>query len=288
MITYLPTLMAVIAAFLFALSAHVQHVGLDTADTHSGTLVVVGSTAISYWIVAPFIVPAAYWFTGAALLFAATGLIRPTMTMVLWVEGIKRLGPTLNAGLASGGPIFSAMFAILILGEVMTVPIAIGTTAVIAGVLAAALRRRGSTAAFPAWALLLPLAAAFLRAAAHAITKIGFTEVPSSFFAGLLATTVGFALLTSRFLWNGYKIDVRSRGHKFFVLAGVLNAVAIYVLNLALQLGQLIAVAPIISLSPVFAMLLGLYVFGREEVTWRTVLTIALVVPGVVLIGLNS
>jgi len=247
---------------------------------------VVGATAVFYWLAAPFLVPAAYWLTWATLLFAATGLIRPTLTMVLWVEGIKRLGPTLNSGLAASGPIFSATFAVLILGEVMTLPIAIGTAAVVTGVLVTALRRSGSVMTFPAWAILLPLGAALLRAFAHAITKIGFAEVPSAFFAGLVGTTIGFVMLLGRFVVLGHHLDLRSRGHKYFIAAGLCNALAIYLLNKALQIGQLITVAPVLSLSPVFAMLLGLFVFGRETLTWRTLITIALVVPGVMLITL--
>ena len=45
---------------------------------------------------------------------------------------------------------------------------------------------------------------------------------------------------------------------------------------------------PIVSATPVFTMLLGLLVFGREIVTWRTVATIALIVPGVVLVALHG
>jgi drug/metabolite transporter, DME family len=284
----LPTLIAVLAAFCFALAAHVQNIGLSTENTRIGTLVVVGATAGFYWLVAPFIVSPAYWLTGATILFVCAGLVRPTLTMVLWVEGIKRLGPTLNAGISASGPIFSATFAVLVLGEIMTWPIAIGTAAVITGVLVAALRRSGSTVHFPAWALLLPLSAAFFRAGAHAVTKIGFAEVPSPFFASLVGITVGFGLLLVRFRWQGHKIDIRGRGIKFFVAAGAINAVAVYLLNQALELGQLITVAPVLSISPVFAMLLGLFVFGRETLTWRTFATIALVVPGVLLITLYS
>ena len=38
----LPTLIAITAAFMFSLAAHVQNIGLATEDTRVGTLVVVG------------------------------------------------------------------------------------------------------------------------------------------------------------------------------------------------------------------------------------------------------
>ena len=284
----LPTLIALVAAFLFALSAHVQNVGLRTESTAVGTIVVVGSTAAFYWLAAPFVVEARYWFASATLFFAVAGLVRPTISMMLWVEGIKRLGPTLNAGLASSGPIFSATFAILILGEVMTWPIALGTGAVVAGVLVAAVRSQGTVSHFPAWAVLLPLAAAFFRAMAHAVTKLGLSEIPSPFFASLVSVTVGFALLLLRFRLQRHTLELPGHGIKFFVTAGALNAMAVYLLNQALELGQLIEVAPVAAISPIFAMLLGLLVFRSEHLTWRTFLTVALVVPGVVLITLQG
>jgi len=49
-----------------------------------------------------------------------------------------------------------------------------------------------------------------------------------------------------------------------------------------------VAVVPIVSATPVFTLLLGLLLFGRERITWRTLATIALIVPGVVLVALHS
>ena len=58
-------------------------------------------------------------------------------------------------------------------------------------------------------------------------------------------------------------------------------------LKLALEIGKVITVIPIVSISPIFAMLLGLFFFGKETITWRTFVTIVLVVPGVVLVSLS-
>jgi drug/metabolite transporter (DMT)-like permease len=48
-----------------------------------------------------------------------------------------------------------------------------------------------------------------------------------------------------------------------------------------------VSVMPIVSASPVFTMLLGYLVFRREVITWQTLATIALVVPGVILVVMN-
>ncbi|MCB1510078.1 MAG: DMT family transporter [Hyphomicrobiaceae bacterium] len=284
----LSTLIAMSAAFLFALSAQIQNVGLATDDTRIGTLVVVGATTAFFWLAAPFVVRLDYLATTATLLFAATGIVQPTLTMTLWVEGIKRLGPTLNAGLSAVAPIFSATFAILLLGEVMTWPVALGTAAVTSGVVVAALRGQNTISHFPAWAVLLPLAAAFGRSLTHTVTKIGYAEVPSPFFASLVGITVGFLLLAIHYKWKRYPLNLRGPGIKYFIGAGAVNTFALYLLNTALAVGKLITVAPVLALSPIFAMLMGLLIFRREQFTWRTFVTIALVVPGVILITLRG
>ena len=45
---------------------------------------------------------------------------------------------------------------------------------------------------------------------------------------------------------------------------------------------------PIVSATPVFTLLLGFFYFGRETITWRTVATIGLIVPGVILVALSG
>src|SRR5690606_29471553 len=69
---------------------------------------------------------------------------------------------------------------------------------------------------------------------------------------------------------------------------GLAAAVSLQFLNSALQIGDLISVVPVISATPVFTMLLGLFVFRRERFSWRMAATLALVVPGVLLVALRD
>ncbi len=41
------------AAFLFALSAHVQHIGLTDRNTKAATIIIVATTAGAHWLAAP-------------------------------------------------------------------------------------------------------------------------------------------------------------------------------------------------------------------------------------------
>ncbi len=285
---YVSAGLALVAAFLFALSAHIQNMGPQGTSTQFGTLTLIATQAVIYAVAALFVVRMEYWFTTAALLFAAAGLLRPTLSITLWIEGIKRLGPTLNAALTSTGPFFAALFGIVLLGEQLTVMIGAGIAFVVAGALLPALSSGNIARQFAVWALLLPLGASALRNVAHAITKLGFAEVPSPLFAALVGTGVSLIIVTGRILVTGHRLTGRVADYRYFIASGMVTSLAVYLLNQALQLGQVITVAPIVASSPVFSALLGFFVFGRENLTWQTIATIALVVPGVVLIVLAS
>ena len=277
-------LLALLASFMFALSAHLQHVGLRHVGAQSATLIVMFVTALIYWAAAPFFISAWYWWTGATALFVFAGLFRPAISMSFWVHGIQLLGPTLNAALASSGPLFAAGIAILLLNEPLTLPTAIGTLAVVIGVMVASQRSKNTKQDWPLWAVLLPLGAAFLRAIANAVTKIGFEEVPSALFASMVSTTVSLVILCGLFIGQKRRLEFHASGYRWLVTAGIVNALAVYLLAAALKVGKLIVVAPVIAISPIFAMGLGLLFFRGDKITLRKVMTIAFVVPGVILV----
>ena len=79
-----------------------------------------------------------------------------------------------------------------------------------------------------------------------------------------------------------------TRSNLWFIAAGIANALSVQFLNNALAIGDVVSVVPIVSATPVFTLLMGFFYFGRETITWRTVGTIALIVPGVVLVALSG
>lgn len=276
------------SALLFALSNHFSNLGLERSDARSGTLVSIATSAAAYWLFAPIYLKGWYWLTAAALMFAVVGLIRPALSTMLATSSIKIMGPTLTSSLTAVTPIFGAFFAILILGERLTLPLAIGTAAVVAGAIVAAWNPKGFKRTWPLWALALPLGASLVRATGHIVTKYGLFEVASPSFAVLVGNTVSLGTTFLVFRRKGRPLLGMGRGQLWFVAAGVANALSLQFLNNALAVGDVVAVVPIVSATPVFTLLFGFFFFGRESITWRTVVTIALIVPGVILVALNS
>ena len=280
----LPALLAVLSAFLFALSVQIQSLGLQSSDPRTAALVSIMATAIVYWLASPFYVQSSYWLTTGTLMFAVTGLFRPALSASLAMSSIKIMGPSLTSGLAATNPLFAAGFAIILLGEDITLSIALGTAAVVSGVAVASLKPGGVKRGWPVWALLLPLGAAFFRALGHPLSMIGMETVPSPLFVGLISYTVSSVVAYGAYRIEGRVVPRLTKGYAWFVLAGILNGLSIYSLNSALQGGELLTIAPIVACSPIFTIALGYLVFKRETISWQTVATIGLVVPGIILI----
>ena len=282
---YLAPLYALCSAFLFALSNHFTNIGLEGTDARSGTLVSIAASAFVYWLLAPFFVESWYWLTWACLLFAMVGLIRPSLSSVLATSSIKVMGPTLTSALTAATPLFGAFLAITFLGESLTVPIAIGTAAVIAGAVVGAWSPQGVKRSWPIWAITLPLGASLIRAVGHVVTKIGLVEVPSASFAVMVSNTVSLAVALTAFKLQSRPFVGTRTSLGWFFASGVANALSLQFLNSALQVGDLVSVIPIVSATPVFTMLMGYFWFGREIISARTLVTIALIVPGVILVA---
>ncbi|MDX2154890.1 MAG: DMT family transporter [Hyphomicrobiaceae bacterium] len=285
---YLAPVYALCSAFLFALSNHLINLGLEGSDARTGTLVSIAASAAVYWLLAPFFVESWYWLTWAFLLFALVGIIRPSLSSVLATSSIKVMGPTLTSALTAATPLFGALFAITFLGEQLTVPIAIGTLAVIAGAVVGAWSPQGMKRSWPLWAMALPLGASLIRATGHVVTKHGLVELPSPSFAVMVSNSVSLAVAIVAFKLQSRPFVGTRASHLWFIGSGVANALSLQFLNNALAVGELVAVIPIVSATPVFTMIMGYLWFGREIITARTLWTIALIVPGVLLVALSG
>jgi len=278
---------ALASAFLFALTNHFQSLGLEGSDARTGSLINIATGAAFYWLLAPFFLESWYWFSWGMVLFALVGIIRPSLSSFLAIQSIHVMGPTLTSALTASAPIFGALFAVFLLGETLDLKTAIGIGAVMAGAVVASYRPQGIVRDWPLWAITLPVGAALVRASGHAVTKLGLEDVPSPSFAVLVSNTVSLVIASAAFRIEGRPITGTRRSMGWFVASGLAAAVSLHFLNSALQIGELVAVVPIVSATPVFTMLLGLFVFRREKFSWRMVATIALVVPGVMLVAMN-
>jgi len=286
---YLPVLMSLAAALLFATGIQFAKLGLNHTDSQTATLTQIGAATIIYWLSAPFFVEAHYWLSSAVFLLAAIGLFRPFLSANLSMAGTRLLGPTISSTLSSTAPLLGVALGYLVLGEKLTIPVLVGAGGIVVGV-ACLSWKNDVQRAWPLWALALPVGAALLRTLAQMFAKIAMEDFPSPSFVGLVGYSVSFTIAVfitwGRTRW--IPAPLWTRGSKWLVCTGLCYGFAILSLNTALLCGDLVVVSPIIACAPLFSLLLGWLAFRERAISGRIVLAVTLVVPSVALIALKS
>lgn len=279
--------LALAAAVLFGIGAQFTRLGLRTLNAQDGALVSIVTASIFYWLLAPWLLRAEYWTSDMVWLFALVGVFRPALSTTLAMAGTALLGATISVTVASTAPLFALILGVLVLGEVLTVQLALGTAAIIGGVML--LAQRGTAnyrASWPLWALGLPLAAALIRATAHLLTKIGMEDIPSPYFAGLIAYNASLVVCLLNLLRRRQPVGpiMRNADSLWFVGCGVFFGTAVTTSNTALQYGPLSVVAPLVSLEALVVLVLGLTVFREERLNGRVIAAVIIVVIGTVIV----
>ena len=285
--SFFPVLLSLLSAFLFALGAQFQSLGLVHMDSRSGAAITISTSAMLYLLVSPFFLNLEYLLEPAILIFVLVGLFRPAVSANLALAGLKFLGPTLSSTLTSTAPLFAVGLGIIFLDEVLNFSIGIGTLVIVLAIMMLAKKDGKISSGWPLWALALPIGAAAIRALAHVLTKVGMEEIPDAYLAGLIGFVVSaiVTLIIHKSRRVSSTISLKNPGTKWFIGASACFSLAVLSLNTARYNGQLIQVIPIVAASPFFTLLLSIGIFRQEVITKRIVLAVFMVVPAVMLIA---
>ena len=278
---------ALIAAVLFGSSTNAVKQGLKYLDTQTGTVVSIGTTVVCMALASPWWMHQNDWLSAGVWVFAAGGLVHPIFSRLLAYEANKRVGPTVSATFDGTTPLFAAGMAIVALGEQLTLPIAFGTLVTMGGVLFLYWSPVSSGSVMQA-AVSFALGAAFLRALIGVIGKFGLETLPNPIMGGFIAYCVS-AVAASFVLYvrsRGKQVTFPKQGVYWFALVGILTAVAVSCFFYALLYGEVIVVTPIVSTTPLFAMLTAM-LFGVERLTWRVLVSVLIVVLGIAMVCLG-
>jgi DME family drug/metabolite transporter len=184
--------------------------------------------------------------------------------------------------------LFSTSLAILFLGESLNLLIVLGTIAIVAGVALISWQGSEKQASFRWWHLAYPLSAAFLAGVSHPLRRYTLSLANEPLYLAAVIGIVALPWLASATLLPGQKQkpvwDRRAMG-PFFV-AGAFETLGILLGIIALSVGQVVVVSPIIATSPLW-IVLGSWLFLRdiERLTLRTILGAVCVVAGTIAIS---
>ena len=182
----------------------------------------------------------------------------------------------------------ATVLAIVLLGEAVTLPVVGGTMIIVFGTVLLSLggqHRRG----FRTWHLLLPLGSAVCFGAVAILRKLGLGHV-GVIVGSAINVTTAFIAYTAFMLAAGRgraMLGERS-GFAWFLAAGVTENASVFLNVVALGLGTVSVVSPLVGSSPIFVLMLSfLFLRGAEALTGRIIVGTLLTVVGVVLITIS-
>lgn len=171
----------------------------------------------------------------------------------------------------------------------MTLPIAVATFLIIAGITLLSLRD-ASVKQFQPIYLLYPLTASMLAGCSQVLRKVGMGAVPHPILAAAVTASSSFVVLLLT-LWIVEKkqemLKLNRQCLPWYLSAGVAVSVAMTSIYYALDLGKVTVVIPVASTGPFFSLVLSaLFLRDVERVTLKIVLGAAVIVGGVILLTL--
>lgn len=276
--------LAISTAFLWALGSIFARKGLRSSNALTGAFLRVIVSIIVFWTLTILFVPFDLFKTEAVVYHGFAGVFGGFIGLLVSLMAIKRVGVAMSSTVMSTQSLFSSLAAVLILGEIMTVPIFLGTVLIVLGVAVLSFQEEEKRR----WlrkTLLLPLIAAFLYAIVAIPTKIGVGLTNSPIFGVTIETTTALACLLPFFLITKSKLTIDKESLVQLILAGLCGTFGLLCLFYALNYGDVVVVVPLLGTSPFFALFLTYLFLKRiERITLKIILATIIIVSGSILI----
>ena len=274
--------LALITSVFYASALVSARAGLRYSTPTTVTLVSILMQNVLLWT-AVFILGGAHAVPlVGVLLFTLVGIFQLGVRLLAYT-GVEKIGASRSSALQSVSPLFSAVIAILFLGEETSALIVLGTFLIVAGIVMVSWRPEQKILDFRRWHLFLPLGAAVLTGMNHPIRRYVLTMANEPlFFSALMGTVslVGFLIYlaispsSQRLVWN-------RRGICPFIATGTCETMSILCIITAISLGRVVIVAPIAASYPVWSMIFAaIFLRDVESVDWKVVVGILSVVVG--------
>jgi DME family drug/metabolite transporter len=282
-------LYALTNAFLFALHNLFTKKALRFSNPATAVISSLLINIVFLWAMALLLVPMANVSLASVLIFVGVGFFQPGLTRLLTYKGIDAIGVAITDPIRASTPLFSAIMAIIFLGEDITLPIVAATIMIIAGIILLSWSGGSMELAGSAVYLWYPIGASALAGASQVVRKFGLAAVPHPFLAA--AVTASSSLVVSILtMWYVEKTQETWKMNRqcfgWFLAAGITVSLAMICIYYALDLGKVSVVIPISSTGPLFSLILtAIFLRDVERVTLRIVVSAAMIVGGVLMIS---
>lgn len=274
-------------------------VGTEDGRTYDAVFIVMLTNAVVLLPLVAIIYYPDYGLTrGSWLSFIAAGVLGTMLGRLFMYTSITRIGASRTAPIVAAQALFATVFAVLVLGERLSIPRILAIVLIVAGVAGIAWETtQENPEDLPLRALLIgllfPLGAALAYGWEPIFATIGFEEgtpAPVGLVIKTVSATIGFlAYLRWKDALPG-RSTFANGGTRWFLLAGLGNTVFLLCYYLALEIAPVSIVVPINITYLLFVLLFsGLFMPRQlERVTRPLVVAAVVVVVGIVVLTLSA
>lgn len=279
--------LALATAFLRGFSTIPTRRGLQQSTARSSALIYLLVNTTLLWSLTVILYPLDHLTTQGLEYFVLAGVFAPGVARTVRDVSIMRLGVAMTSPIVATNTLFAVLFAVVFLHEPVTLPLLIGTTLVVGGVIVLSYRR--GPRAWQWSSLLYPILAALLFAASTNIRKMGLQASGFPLLGAAVTSSISLLLLASTLLLSRRRqeplLALSRETAKLFVVSSITSSLAFLFYFLALSQGFLVRVQPIAATNPLFALLFSHFLLkDLETITPRLVLGAALIFSGILFI----
>jgi len=282
-----PHLFALAGAVSSALATILIRQGLRHGNFFVGFWINVIVGVVGLWGAVLLLEPADAYRAAAIPLFMLSGIIGTASGRLLRFVSIEKVGAPVAASIINLNPFIATGLAIVVLGERVTLPMIGGTCVIVLGTTLLSLS--GRRVGFRPVDLFYPFLSASCFGTVAIIRKLGLSQAGPLFGSAVnittaLVTFTAFLLASGNrqaFLWKG-------RGMASFVGAGIAENLSVFLVLVAMSLGEVSVVAPLAGTAPLFVLpFTSVFLKGVETLTGRLVVGAMLIVLGVALLTIK-
>lgn len=292
MVSHVGIALAILAAFSLAGQALSIRLATRRGRAVDVLLVNLSITALVFTALAVVFVPDPVLTTTAVVLFVGAGFLNYVLGRALYFEGIKRVGASRAEPIKSSMPFHATVFAVLILGELVTAAQFGGILLIVVGIALVswegANEDRIAGDDIPWVGLALPFGAALFFGIEPALASLGFQEGTGVLVGGAIKSTSS-ALILLAFLAVRDSVprpsDLPSGDVRWYVLSGVASAMTGLAYYAGLSLTKVTIVVPIMQTSPLVVVAVSMvFLQDIERVTLRLVAAAGVIISGTIMV----
>ena len=288
LVSLAPHLLALAGAVSSALATVLIRQGLRHGNFYVGFWINVVVGVVGLWGAVLILEPAEAYRANAIPLFMLSGIIGTAGGRLLRFVSIEKVGAPVAASIINLNPFIATGLAIPVFGEQVTLPIVAGTGVIVLGTTLLSLS--GRRVGFQPLHLFYPFLSAACFGSVAIIRKLGLSHA-GPLFGSAVNITTALVTFTTFLLASGNRQVLlwRGRGLFYFVGAGITENLSVFLVLVALGLGEVSVVTPLAGTAPLFVLpFTALFLKGVEQLTGRIIVGAILIVLGVFLLTVKG